>query len=531
MRPPVLAVALSFAAFAPAQVALPPHLAIYNGYTRGFQLTAALPFTIVQLELPLDARQPGDTASFLVRRNGAIALRSVGTAGPTLATSLAIAAGDVVDVLGNWSPAVTSSTSAHNSYGSGAPWTTVIEGVPHVLQRSGWQWDVGDAGFANGIPLLPGAGLIGRVLVHTAPAGTPATNTPLGVSCGPVVNNSAYQHFADAAAAAAALADGVLVLTPAGNGYVASWIGGAAGGMFVPPDPDLVALPTGDDGDVAYTIVSGPLATPYGPRSTLRIGGNGVIAFGPAPIDTPGTSAWLPTPSGLLDAVQGGVSAWHDFNATEPGSGPIVAHEAGGTLYVTFDRVESWSSPASANPSTVQFQLELATGEVRVLFVAVDAATSSPFGSGWLVGVSAPGPSHDPGSVALAAGPWVCADPETRAPVLSAVSRPVGGTSWRLAVRDVPATAVFGVDVFGWSDPGLDLGVLGMPGCALRASADVMHAFVPLSDRHAYTLAVPAASPLLGLDVFTTSALWLWPPPNAFGAITTNGVAGRIGDV
>jgi hypothetical protein len=110
---------VAFASPVLAQVTIPPHASVYNGFTRGFNFTANTTFLINQLDLPPEAMQAGDTASYMVLINGVEVLRSVGNAG-AISTSIVVSPGDVVDILGNWSPAVTSNFSAHNSYGSGA---------------------------------------------------------------------------------------------------------------------------------------------------------------------------------------------------------------------------------------------------------------------------------------------------------------------------------------------------------------------------------------------------------------------------
>ena len=97
-----------------AQVAIPPHASVYNGYSRGFNFTAQTSFFITALDLPLDAKQAGDTASYLVRINGVVAQWSIGNAG-LIATSLPVVTGDVVDIIGNWSPAAAGNFTAHNS--------------------------------------------------------------------------------------------------------------------------------------------------------------------------------------------------------------------------------------------------------------------------------------------------------------------------------------------------------------------------------------------------------------------------------
>jgi PKD repeat protein len=152
-----------------AQVPLPPHSTIYNGYTRGYTFTAQTNFFINQLGLPMDAYQAGDTAGFLIRVNGAVALHSIGNVGPNVPALIQVNTGDVVDVLGNWSPAVPGSFTAHNSYSASATnFATTIEGVAHTIQRSGWQWDIGDPLY-GGTYLAPTSGPIGRVFIWTNP--------------------------------------------------------------------------------------------------------------------------------------------------------------------------------------------------------------------------------------------------------------------------------------------------------------------------------------------------------------------------
>ncbi|MBK9386209.1 MAG: PKD domain-containing protein [Planctomycetes bacterium] len=172
-----------------SQVSLPPHATVYNGFTRGYNFTSATNFIISQLGLPPEAFQAGDTASYMVRVNGVELLRSVGNAG-TIATSILVNPGDVVDVLGNWSPATTTNFTAHNSYGNG-PFATTILGVAHTLTRCGWQWDISDPSYLSGAYLAPTSGQLGRVLMWVTPqsglfpnfSATPTSGaTPLNVS-------------------------------------------------------------------------------------------------------------------------------------------------------------------------------------------------------------------------------------------------------------------------------------------------------------------------------------------------------------
>lgn len=394
---------------------------------------------------------------------------------------------------------------------------TVAQGALYYIRVGGWNGSVGTFSLDINGPL--GTGVV-------------ATNTVVGAGCIRQAN-SFYEPMLTAAPAAAALTGNVLLLSPTGTGYQGAWLPGAASAFFVTPVAP-VPLATGDDGVVTYAITTGTLQTPQGPQASLLVSGNGIVTWGGAAIDYPGTNSYQPTVPGFLNSTLGGLYAWHDYNQAEAGSGQIVAEEIGGVLYLTWNGVENY--PAGVvNPSTMQLQLNLGSGVVNMVFLSIDGNTASPYGSDHLIGVSGPGVSQDPGAISLAtasAAQLLTVDPEVLPLVLGAVSRPVTGTSWNLNLTNVPANAVVGVDVFGIGDPGLnDLGFLGAPGCGLRSSLDLLNAWFPAGASHAYSLPVPNNPALLNQHVYTTSAVFQFPAQNAFGAITSNGIEGKVGDL
>ena len=364
-------------------------------------------------------------------------------------------------------------------------------------------------------------------------AGTLATNTTLGAGCVSAYN-SFYELFANAAPAATALSGNTLQLIPAGTGYQAVWLPGTASALFVPPVAGT-SLATGDDGVVTYNATTGSFPTPQGPQTSFLVSGNAIVAWGGATMDYPGTNSYTPTAGGFLNSTLGGIYAWHDYNVSEVGSGLILAEEIGGTLYLTWNGVESYSNPAGANPSTLQFQLEYATGIAKIVFVSIDGATTSTFSTAHLVGVSSPGASQDPGSISLAtasSAQLLTVNPEVLPLAVAATSRPVTGTNWNLSVNNIPATGAIGVSVFGVSDPGInDLFFLGAPGCGLRASLDATSAFIVTGASQPYALAIPNSPTLINFNLYSTAAVFQFPAVNAFGAITANGVQGMIGDL
>ena len=369
---------------------------------------------------------------------------------------------------------------------------------------------------------LPTDGVLWLGTVHYCKA---ATNTVIGTGCGAYAN-SFYAYYPDAAAAQSALSGNVLRLAPTANGYVGTWENGTAAASFVPPT-GAALLATGDDGFVPL-IPASPLPTPYGTQPVLSVSGNGIVAFGPF-VDTPGTPSFLPASVGFLQSTNGGVYAWHDCNATEFGSGAVWSHYAGNTLCVTFLGVESYPLGV-VNPSTLQFQFDLTTGAIAIVFVDVDGNPSSPFGSAHLVGVTAPGASNDPGAVDLATAILVTASPEGVPLSLAGTTTPVLGANWQLQTNGLPAATAFGLTVIGFSDPGLnDLASIGMPGCGLRASLDILTPFaVPAgTPSYSWSIAIPANAPL-GFPIYTTTVVAPDPATNALGLITSNGIRGLV---
>ncbi|MFN9706660.1 MAG: hypothetical protein ACK595_17805 [Planctomycetota bacterium] len=389
----------------------------------------------------------------------------------------------------------------------------------YLIRVGGWQGDTGTFSLNVTGPGGPSGSVV-------------ATNTALGTGCIRAFN-SFYQFFADAAQASTTLSAGTLLLSPTGTGYQGTWLAGTASAFFVPPVAG-VPLATADDGVVTYTLSTGPLSTPQGPQTSVLVSGNAIVAWGGAGLNYPGTNSYTPAANALLNSTLGGIYAWHDYNVTEAGSGQILAEEVGGILYITFNGVESYPT-GIANPSTLQFQFDVASGMVKICFVSVDSNTASTYGSAHAVGVSAPGPSQDPGSVdflTATAAQLLATSPEVLPLSLAATSRPVTGTTWGLSVSNIPATGLIGVDVIGLADPGInDLSFLGAPTCGLRASLDVTLGWVVTGATHPYSLPIPSNPALLNLNLHTTSAVFQVPQVNALGAITSNGIRGTVGDL
>ncbi len=367
-------------------------------------------------------------------------------------------------------------------------------------------------GVDTGVPVIE----VGFV---PAGAGTFATNTTLGDGCNQVADVSSYELFSTSAAFD--LANSAISLLHTGDGYLA--VPGVVG--FVPPSAGAQVLTLANNAQATVTL-SQPM--PVGRSSTtssLVVCSNGFISAA-----TGNLTSGSPSPTTLLHSPKTWWSlCWHDFDPSIAGSGAVKFEQIGNIAYVTWDGVwdAAGTSPASAN--TMQAQFDVTSGTVHYVYGA-----TSTGGNARLVGFSEAGSSADPGSMDISAalpGTFSAATFRLDPLTLTRASRPVLGTSWNLDVTNVPATGTIGVDIFGLSDPGLtDLSVLGLPGCGLRASLDFLQAWVVTGTSHAYSLPVPNSAALVNFHVFTNSAVFQ-PNANAFGAITSNGVDGKLGDL
>ncbi|HEX6812917.1 MAG TPA: hypothetical protein VF384_14935 [Planctomycetota bacterium] len=156
---------------------------------------------------------------------------------------------------------------------------------------------------------------------------------------------------------------------------------------------------------------------------------------------------------------------------------------------------------------------------------------STSLGGVAITGFSLGGGAVDMGSSDLTAGP-VSSSIDAAALALKGTSRPVLGTNWNLQVSNIPAGGALGLEIFGMIDPGVnDLAIIGMPGCGLRATLDVMNVYLPAGSTHNYSLPIPNVPAFVGTNVFTTSVMFVLPAPNAFGAISANGVKGTLGSL
>lgn len=377
--------------------------------------------------------------------------------------------------------------------------------------------------------------------VVTSCVAQPAANTAIGTGCYAIADTF-YELFADAAVAAPALTGNVLQLTPTTDGYLGEWFVGTAAATYITPAGTPIGT-ISDDGQDTYTPATG-FPSPYGPVTDLRVHGNGIVAFGTTPIDYPGTNSYTPTGGGIVGGTTGGVYAWHDYNVSESGS--IIGEEQAGLVLVTYLDVDSYPSGVT-NVSTLQFQFDQATGVIRVVFVNIDSDPSSIFGSGHLVGYSAPGAGIvDPGSIDLASQLPLAVGPELAPLDLTASGAPIStgsaGSTITYTLSNIPdangSSGVFigalALSVDG-APAGIDLGIIGAPGCnSYMQTIGIVKSDAGQygSDQQTYTFDVPAGVPA-GIELYANGAALIMPGSlpngqNPGGLVTSNGVVSYI---
>ena len=113
-------------------------------------------------------------------------------------------------------------------------------------------------------------------------------------------------------------------------------------------------------------------------------------------------------------------------------------------------------------------------------------------------------------------------------PALAAVDAPRLGQGFRVDLTNLDPTVGIGILFFGFTQlPGADLTFVGMPGCALFTSPDVVVSMTGAGGTATWTW--PAVAGLIG-DTFYGQAMGLDPSLNTLGYSISNAISARIGN-
>jgi len=528
------------------QVAMPPHTATYNGFSRGWSTTAQTGFVITQLDLPVDAMQPGDTGAFLITVNGTAVHHSSGNATLplALASSILVAPGDVLRVVGNYSPAAPGQFTAHNSYASGGgTYMTPIEGVPHTLFRAGQQWDVGDPAYA-GTGFEGVGGSIGRVIIHTAPLTGFASETPYGTGCYDSPR-MVYEQFPGGTAPIDLINTATTLLyqpDPSTGGTYAIIPG------IAPYDPtvsaatavDLKTLPptssssaSWDDGSITRALpfaLTFPSAGGGGSTMDITVNSNGKIYLG-ITVDT--TFATNGANYASLAPFQGsagaGLPVLSPFNCDlDPVAGGNIWYEdpsPSGGVRITWANVPNWNGGLAVAFNDIQ--LELLPGGIVNFAYGPSLGNGGSTSNDAIVGFSAGNGEAVSTPVDWSALAGYMTGNGAIPLALDAASRPVLGTTFSMTVDNIPAGSPFVGVIYGLTkyDPGLDLTSIGMAGCLQYTSMDTVHLGIGPGASFTDSFPIPSAGVLIGLTMLSQAAAYNPTAiPNLLGALSSNGV-------
>lgn len=289
------------------------------------------------------------------------------------------------------------------------------------------------------------------------------------------------------------------------------------GGTFVPPSGAATVLALGDDAE-ATVALSMPMPAPNGVTTALTICSNGFVSTAPGNGTAAGPAATL-----LRSRPQPMFANWCDYDPSRAGSGQVKFEEVGGVAYVTWDGVYRYNTN---NPDTFQFQFDLATGNVTIVWSACANLDATR-----LVGATTGGAVQDPGSTdwsALGSSSVKVHDVEGYPLGIVASGRPVPGGVVSLDAVNVPGNAMVGAILLGFTqfNPGLPLDALGMPGCFQYNEGSAVHLFVAPGTGTA--MALPMGTLFLGVHL-QAQAVVLAPGYTPLGAVSSGGIELQIG--
>lgn len=376
---------------------------------------------------------------------------------------------------------------------------TAVACTPYYIRVGGFSGDVGVFPLnINGPGTCPGV----------------ATAVPQGAGC--LAQFASFYEFFPSSTAFD-LGNNSLTLTNTGTGYAVTLGGGTYNPVGSLSSPTTLSLP--DDG----SATAGTLG--------LEVCSNGWVANGPG-----NSTSWNVAVPQMLGNPSKAWYAWHDMNPMLPGSGQVKYEQAGALAQITFDGVWDYNGTSVADANNIQFQIDTATGNVVICWGSMSALGAS--GIGHLVGYSPGGSSVDPGNVDLSALTALVTFLVDAPPLsLAGIGRPVQGASavnYDVTTANIPASAMVHLGIVGLASPGVPLLFLGMPGCFLNSSLDVLvgPSVFPSASLTWTVLSLPSLPPAFVGFQINAQGLILGTPLNpAFGvgALTSNGMQMTVG--
>ena len=297
-------------------------------------------------------------------------------------------------------------------------------------------------------------------------------------------------------------------------------------------DASIVMTPATLAGGFPYPNAAGATVT------DITINSNGRVYLGAT---TDATFATNGAPYAGLGPFQGltgaGLANLAVFNVDlDPTTGGNMWYEdpsPNGGVRITWDNIFNWQDATftgqAAGANFMQMEL-FPDGRVTMAYGSALTTGGSAANDG-LVGFSAGGGEPITTMVDWSAITGLQTGDGLVPVTLAVDARPVLGTTVNLITSGIPSGAFGTISILsvGTIQPGIDLGIIGMPGC--DANVDIVNAvldFVVGSPTATRAFALPATPALSGQTAYSQS-LVVAAGVNPLGGLTTNGVALLLG--
>jgi hypothetical protein len=289
-----------------------------------------------------------------------------------------------------------------------------------------------------------------------------------------------------------------------------------------------------DNSDIPITLANSipilfPNAGGVSTTTTVTMNSNGYICLNGTvtPVNNPTIAAWLTGASARL-------GNHHDFDPSVGGTTHYDFDAASGAHLFTWLGVPDRAIAATSN----SFQLAcFANGDVEFRWGAMSVSG----GGGWptLVGFTPGNNSADPGTIDITASlPFSTAGIDQPPLALASDVNPVLGTTVNLTQTNVTGLSV-GINFVTLSNlgplspGGLDLALIGAPGCVANVDINTGAGYVVSNIPGVGTLTTPFPIPagplsIIGLSFFC-QGVWLDATQNAGGLLTSNALRLKIG--
>lgn len=300
------------------------------------------------------------------------------------------------------------------------------------------------------------------------------------------------------------------------------------------------ALMTDDAMSQACTL---PFAFPFvgGSTTTIHANTNGYIALAATTATGGDFSPTLTDMVGATAGTHGGLPrifpCWYDLYASRNTTVNATAgvyfnvDAVNNKVYVTWNDVgELATSTAGAKSFNIQVELS-PDGTIDIRYGAMSVFGSTTQGKivGFTPGLPSPAPASTDLSVAM---PFSSGSFDS-APLALATGEPIIGSNMAVTTNFVPAPGLlFNIISTTQYNPGIDLGIVGAPGCLAHVDpgTSVYDTFLFGTGTVAFNVAIPNDISFLGVSLYMQSAA-VDPFFNAFGFITSNGVTLTFGTV